>query len=88
MSHDSPLSNDLPPKPEPWRPQVKGWVYTAGYNGPVRSQKQQIPADEAMRRAAEAVAARRRNGHGSFVEAAAQLAAANAANRKRQRVSS
>jgi len=26
--HGGPLSNDLPEKPEPWRPQIRGWVDT------------------------------------------------------------
>jgi hypothetical protein len=83
-THNSPLANDLPPKPEPWRPQVKGWFNTAGYNGPVRPEKPQTAPDEALLRAADAVAARRRNEYGSFVEAAAALAAANAASARRR----
>jgi hypothetical protein len=77
--HEGPLSGDLPPKPQAWRPTVKGWVNTAGYNGPARPQKRETPPDDALLRAAEAVAARRRSDVGSFVEASAAMAAANAA---------
>ncbi len=87
MSHDGALSNDLPPKPPPWQPQVKGWVYTAGYKGPVRPAKAAPPPNNDLLQAADAVASRRRNEYGSFVEAAAALAAANAAGRKRARPS-
>jgi len=83
-THNSPLANDLPPKPPAWRPQVKGWTNTAVYNGPVRAQKAPTAPTDEMLRAAEAVAARRRNEYGSFVEAAAALAAANAAGARRR----
>ena len=85
MSHDGVLSNDLPPKPPPYAFRFIGWTNTSGYNGPVRPEKSATPPDEATLRAADAVADRRRNEYGSFVEAAAALAAANAAGRRRPR---
>lgn len=59
--HGGPLSNDLPPKPGPWRPQIKGFVNTYVQDHidwtPLERDPLGAP-DEETRRIAEALAAR------------------------------
>lgn len=72
MSHDGPLSGDVPVMPQPWSPQVKGWFNTAGYKGPARPPKNpnERVAPEVIE-AAAVLAARRMTEYGSWVEPAA-----------------
>ena len=59
--HNAPLRNDLPPPPEPWSPQIKGFVntYVQDRIDWTPMKKDPLgPPDAETRRIAEALAAR------------------------------
>jgi len=59
--HNGPLRNDLPPKPEAWRPQIKGFVNTFvqdHIDWTVTKRDPLGPPDEEVRNIAAALAAR------------------------------
>ncbi len=69
--HNGPPSGEVFVTPEPWSPSITGWPGPNGYTGPVRNKGERLPVDDAVVATAAALASRRRNEYGSFVERAA-----------------